>query len=450
MDTPPPAASLRRFLAAAALLTGLLLAAPVRADEAPQARRYMDWVFGCLAKTEAQMPAITRAAERAAEPYTQGGKFVIRGGVGLEEELMGRSGGFCAINRREKNATDKTPDIVLYALGVTPAGGSPRDNLAAEIDDAASLKKSGQVVIAIASVDQLKSFDLLKRAEDACDALLDNSAPAEDGLFRSRENKAIIPTHTVANAVVAWTWCAELFAACTRKGYTPVMYQSIVLDRKSERFNKYKDFRFHENETVDPVPAGTLGREYLTQVKSVLRDVSTTSWPAIVRTARVASDTLIDGGNVYVWTLTHYTHYHHGGKLAADPGSFKAMNATYQFLAKPGDNDLAIVVGYCHPPGAPGPYVKDAYGDTMIIRRAGRGVAWVINGYQTNPDVDLMPNEWIVDQRWAEGDAVVKVKGYDIPILPSSGVVAEAMMWTIHAQAFADYEDHLKHVKTNP
>ncbi|MCE9591477.1 MAG: hypothetical protein K8S99_13230 [Planctomycetes bacterium] len=416
-------------------------------DEAPQARRYMDWVFHCVTRIQENMPAISAAAELAADPYIHGGKLSVQAGTnnGLNEELMSRSGGFCAMDQRETNAAKETPDVVLFALGVTPAGNAkPVDVLTADIDAAAKLKAQGVRVIAIASFEDLNKYKLLDRAKESCDALLDNYAAADDGLFTGTDSRAIVPTCTVANAAVAWTWAAELFAACTRKGYTPVMYRSILLDRKSERFNKYKGLRFHEDLKAKPADPGVLGREYLARLRAVMRDVSTTSWPAIVRTSRAATDTLIGGGNVYVWTLTHYTQYHHGGKLAADPGYFKALNNTYEFLAQPTGNDMVIGLGYCFPPGAPGPYVKDAWGDTRIIRRAGH-VAWVISGFLTS-DKDLDANEWLVDQRWPEGDAEVKPDGYDIPIFPVSGVVAEAMIWSINAQTAADYQDHLAHV----
>src|SRR5436190_2030257 len=83
-------------------------------------------------------------------------------------------------------------------------------------------------VIGIASIEQLKTVGLLERAQKACSVLLDNHAPADDGLFKDKSGKAFIPTFTTANPVVAWAWCAELFAACTRRGKTPAMYKSVM------------------------------------------------------------------------------------------------------------------------------------------------------------------------------------------------------------------------------
>ena len=49
----------------------------------------------------------------------------------------------------------------------------------------------------------------------------------------------------------------------------------------------------------------------------------------------------------------------------------------------------------------------------------------------------ILTDEVYIDQHWAFGDAVVEVPGYDVKILPTSGVISEAVLWMVCAEAFA-------------
>ena len=40
-----------------------------------------------------------------------------------------------------------------------------------------------------------------------------------------------------------------------------------------------------------------------------------------------------------------------------------------------------------------------------------------------------------IDAYWRYGDAAVRIPGYDIKVLPASGVVTTAMLWMLHAAA---------------
>ena len=125
------------------------------------------------------MPQITAAAELAADPFIAGKNLGVRGGVGLNQELGGRAGGFVTY----RSEPGKPGDVILYAFGVTttrpPDAGDTRKQLETELTDAEKLRAGGSIVIGIASVDQLKSFDLLDRAKKTCSTLLDNHAPGE-------------------------------------------------------------------------------------------------------------------------------------------------------------------------------------------------------------------------------------------------------------------------------
>lgn len=424
-----------------AFMLVLLLTALARADEAPQARAYFDWIFKAVDRIDADMPDITKAAELTADKLIEGRNLGVRGGVGLNEELGARAGGIVIYR-----ATAGEPgDAIFYAFGVaTKSEPDVAKLLDKELTDAEALTAKGSVVIGVASLEQLREHKMLERAQKACAVLLDNHAPGSDGLFAGEKSakpratedeaqtRAVIPTFTVANPIVGWAWTAEVFAACSRKGKTLAMYKSVMVDPGRQRYEKYKGVRFHDDISVEPIEAGKLGHQYIKELRGLLLDVSTASWPALERAADAVAGTKMDGGKVWLYAMGHYVPYHAAGQLAADPGLYTPLSFAAG-SAEPDMGDYALAIGYAWPPE--GLYDnRPVWEKPDVIRRAGRGVAWVISGYLTRGS-DLAFDEVLVDQQWAEGDALVTVPGYDVRICPGSGVVAEAMLWAITAEA---------------
>jgi hypothetical protein len=97
---------------------------------------------------------------------------------------------------------------------------------------------------------------------------------------------AHFPIDTVANVIDLWTWTGEFVAACTRLGRTPVLYQSYGLPGGPERGKKYQGEKFHEDLSVNPIPSGVLGREYLDQIQRMLAKINETQMPKILQAAR--------------------------------------------------------------------------------------------------------------------------------------------------------------------
>ncbi|MEZ6189837.1 MAG: hypothetical protein R3C45_00925 [Phycisphaerales bacterium] len=180
------------------------------ADEAPHARAYLDTLQTRLQQVDAQMSAISEAADLAAKALVEGKSFAVCGDDGLANELSNRAGAMMGYDGRRGEAGD----VVLYVFGLVHADTSDvRALLIRQIDEAARLKAGGSVVIGLGSRSQLRSYALLDEAQGACAALIDNHVPAVDGLFFDAEGKAIVPMGAVMNAAAAWTFECELFAA---------------------------------------------------------------------------------------------------------------------------------------------------------------------------------------------------------------------------------------------
>lgn len=391
----------------------------------------MNWLQATVTRIETDSPAITAAADRAAPLFLNGRNLGVRGRAGLGQELGGRAGGLVSY----RGQMGKPGDIIIYALGVpTSAEADLAAQLDREIKDAQSLKEQGSLVIGLASIAQLESLGELDEARQACDVLLDNHAPASDGLLTDRAGKKVGPTITVANAIVAWMWTCELFAACTRAGRTPAVYQSIVQDKDRVRHKRYDGVRFHDDLQVAPQPAGQLGLAYLHELRRILREIGTASWTDMVRASDLARETLLDGGRVFVVAQGHYPVHHIGRHLPSDPGDFEPVITTKGKPAQtPGVHDLVVAAGYCFPPGAP------EWRNMPWLSEAGRGVIYLLAGHDT-PRNSLSRREWLVDQQWPVGDAVVRVEGYDVKIASVSGITSIAMLWMIQLQVHEELQ----------
>ncbi len=415
----------------------LMLTSPMlRADEAPHARAYLDLLGARLTLIDTQMPTISRAAEQAAKAIHAGRGLGVRGDAGLANELSNRAGALLGYDGRP----GKAGGVIVYVFGLATAEQHDvRVLLVKQINEADQLKAGGSVVIGIGSVEQLSRYGLQDVMEEACAAFLDNGVALNrkrvlDGEEVTDRDLAddvsqVVPMATVLNAAVAWAFECELFSALTRLDKVPIVRRSFEIDTRQRRWQRYGSQRFHHDRWLDPISPGLLGRAYLDGLRDVLRDIGTASWRSIAKTAHRADNTLASGGIVWLRAGGRYLPYHVGGQLAADPGMFTVLNhdGSDPKLAVPGKHDFVIAVGESETAGS------YEWGEPGMLRGAGRGVAWIINGYNTQRR-DLHRREILIDL-WAPfGDCVVRVEDYDTPLGPVNSVVGEAVMWMITAE----------------
>ncbi len=399
-------------------------AAPSAAsDEAPAARTYMNRVESALARVAGDLSLISEAADAAAGPIIAGRGLAVLGDEGLADELSNRAGGFIFM----QGDPPRPGDVLVYAVGVrrTVHHVDAASLLQSQLDDIRKWRQQGSTVIAIASIAQLEAADLLDDFRSEGHFVLDNHAPAGD------DGSLAAPTFTVTNAAVAWTFIAELFAAATREGQTLAIMPDLDGIKRNERFERHWSMRFHD-QTIDPIAKGELGRKYIKQLRGIMRDLATASWPALSRTAHRAGDTIQSGGRVYLRVSGPYVNQHHAGQLAADPGLFFSLDhdGSNPLLASPGPDDFVIAVGRSAPPGS------EWWGEPQFLRQGGRGISWFVSAYLTRR-ADYRRREILVDLRWPEGDALVRPPGYDLPIAPASSIVAEAALWAVTAEVHA-------------
>lgn len=404
------------------LLVVFVATATLYADEAPYARAWLDQLNNNLTQIESNLRAISDAAEAAAGPVADGKGFGVRGDAGLANELSNRAGAMLGYDGR----AGEPSDVILFVFGLTSASQpDTKTHLIRQLNQAQQLRAAGSLVIGVGSADQFNEYRLQDQIDHACDMFLDNQISSES------------PTATTSlNAALAWTFQCELFAALTRLDKTPIVRQSFETDTRKRRWQRYVSQRFHHDRWLDPIGPGKLGGIYISELQGVLNDIGTASWRSLARCARRAEHTLASGGTVWLRAGGRYLPYHAGGQLAHDPGLFTLLNhdGSNPTLPSPGKGDFVIAVGDTEKAGS------YEWGEPEMLRGAGRGVAWIVNGYNTQPR-DLFSNETLIDQWGPVGDCVVKVDHYDTRLGPVSGITSEAVYWMIVAEIVGRQSD---------
>lgn len=219
------------------------------------------------------------------------------------------------------------------------------------------------------------------------------------------------------SAARAWVYQVELFAACVRRGETPVIRQSPLIDTKHRRLLRYSGQTFHHDRWPDPPAPGSLARRYLAGLRTVLLDITTGSGNALDEASARVRNTLDAGGKVYVVTGSTMLAYHL-------PESFEPW--TGQASAK----DLVLAVGDFEEAGYHG-----HWHDLDAMRKAG-GVVWILNACNTPPR--SLPRGEVLLDLWAPfGDGVVTVEHYDARLGPVTGVAQLAVVHALAQQAAA-------------
>jgi hypothetical protein len=365
----------RRALLLAALLVGHSEWAAAAGTES-----YLSALQGTLTQSRSNLVGLAKSADRAAAEFVAGGNLQVAGRqADFIAEACGRAGGLMAIAPLNQQTPTKH-DIILYAVpGSTKA-------------------------------EDLKAIDGW-RQQGATVVLFDSQA----GLYRDH-----FPMDTVANVVDLWTWTGEFVAACTRLGRMPVLYQSYGLPGGPERGKKYQGKKFHDDLTIKPIPAEVLGREYLDRIEQMLAKIGNTQMPKVRQAAAwwgpAEAATLLFTGHMFP--------RHAQDQRASCRGTFAAVPAweDKELLDARRPPQFVLYVGYQFAP------------HRLLDQAKALGVKLVYSDVQSAQPPESASNILYIDPAWPLADGCVAITGYDVPILPASGVIQAAIYWTIASE----------------
>jgi len=343
---------------------------------------YLSRLQEALSRAGTNMPAFTQSAEQAAGDFLAGGNLWAAGRQGdFIAEACGRAGGLMSIAPLgEPSPTNR--DVILFAV--------PGRLVESDSDRITQWEKKGPSVVEFHS-------------------------PA--GVFADR-----FPLDTVANVCDLWIWTGEFVGACTRRGKMPVLYQSYGLPGGPERGKKYQGKRFHEDLTIQPVGPGVLGREYLSQISRMLAGIQSTQMPRIVQAAKWWRQASSNSTTILVTGHMFPRH-------AEDPRTIPCG----RFEPAPAWEDK-VLVDAARPPEYV-LYLGYQYGPRKLVDWASASrVKLVYAAVQPVQPPEPASNIVYLDLGWPLTDACVRVPGYDVPILPASGVLQAAIYWALASE----------------
>jgi hypothetical protein len=388
-----------------ALLLATCAAASPTSSQSPAAQRaagIADGMLCALTEIPPFLPAITSVAERAADRLVASGRIFMTGPAqGLVSEALGRAGGMMTLQGLGDPSGLRQGDVVLYA-SVKPVTDADETSITAACG-------RGALVVGVT-----------RRPFPGPPGLVDVLGRAKPAARPEPEEYHV--SASPAFAAVTWTFTGELVSAVARRGKMLPMYQSIVVPEGKARNASRLGLDWEPN-AVPPVKAGLLGRTYLARLAACLRRMKATQMPRFAEAGKLAWDALEAGHTVWQMPVGHMPPYEPG--LTEDHVTKTLpQDMTPEKLAglvKPGD--VILYEGYYEPFG---PWVETAH-------ELGAKIVTVVSGTPDKP-ASAMGADVCIDGCWPYGDALVDVPGYDVRILPPSGVIQSLAYWMLEDQ----------------
>ncbi|HUW30693.1 MAG TPA: hypothetical protein VM223_03710 [Planctomycetota bacterium] len=392
------------------------------------AEGYLREVNRQLDAVQADMPAIIETAHAAAKLYVHGDSLCADYGIASEGERAfmaegaGRSG---LIMQHWMYAQGRDwKGIVLYCLR--------EGKLNEDFARIRELAAAGSKVFVFGSHELL---DAARAAAIPCEGVVTVPAAPNDGFCRQPDGTWVVPTYQAAGIAVLIPWLGEFVAACTREGKMPVMWQSIRTPTGRARQERWQQTKFHDpNLTPPPVKPGVLAGAWIAQARKRLAMLRSRQMANIQLAAERAANARRTGHKTCVISVGHATACLFG--VPHDPRYFEHVTGAWNAMARNparvkdplvlGPGDFVVGVGYDS-------IFSDYHDFTGFVRKAEASAAWLCATYRPE-HTQALPGEILIDTQWEYGDADVSLPGYDIDILPNSGLLTTTAYMMINAQ----------------
>jgi len=220
----------------------------------------------------------------------------------------------------------------------------------------------------------------------------------------------------LGNLLSLWTLTGEVAAATARRGKTLVFWQSLFYPTLHPEFkgrnDRFRGHTFHEKgePQMEPVQPGVAARAYLDSIAGMFHEIQAQELEKIIS---VGKEMGRRAAASHPATLTMVSHMMHN-ELWDEGKWLKEYKGDNEHLpAALGSDGYLVYLGYYD--GVP-PDLWEA------VRRAKARAAWIVvplAGQKLNFE---QYGDVFINQQWEFGDAAVAMPGYDVRILPPSGV----------------------------
>ena len=383
----------------------------------------MDYLAVLLAGVEGlrpRLPTISEVADQVAGHLAAGGRLLLASArPDFTSEGFVRSGGLMLAEEWRPQTRLAPDDTVILGWS-----GAPPDQ---ELELLRDLRASGALIVGIGPAAWAEADSQL-----GADLFLESSLSLPEAVTAPFGGESY-PLISLQNLVVLWAFTGEIVAALTRVGRMPAMYQSVLVAGARDRNARFAGSRFHQTHQVPTIPPGQVGGDYLDAIGAILRALIEEEARAIERVGAACAQVLNDGRVIHAGMISHFPVHQHGApgdplymrRLGALDGESPSVAELERELRS---GDLFFFLGYYRRP-------TQAY---RAARRAGARIVEVITGDGSD---DPPQPDHVIRLRRPFGDAVTRVPGYDVEILPSSGIVQAAIYWAVVAaiwQALAE------------
>lgn len=410
MNTHP---SILALALALVTLVGCQSAPPPVAEITP-AREYVQFALRACDVVEANLKETIRVAELVAQRHLHGGLIGFPYNYqAVQQELMGRSGGMVCTGfergwKKERTQAEMTNDMAIISWERPPA---PH-----ELKSITNAKKRGCLLIGFGP----RRMPALAEHAAVCDVWFDTGfgeqdlvVQFDDGTMAGRGNALMTTLH-------GWVFTAEIVSALTRHGKMPTMWKSYSMADGREWGDQYLGKKqFHDDFQVAPIGRGVLAREYLNQIRALLRKFEETQLDEVEKSARLVVKEARAGKKVVVASMGHMP-WTFVGKYEDAKWSepFDLHHTTPDqvktYLDKSREGALVLRLGYS------GQHEKE----TAIFEKKQQREMLITAVDNPRPEWQIPTNlVSVIDMGWSFGDACVEIKNYPIKILPPSGVM---------------------------
>jgi hypothetical protein len=339
-----------------------------------------------LAGLQGQIPAVTRAAEAAAEQQLAQPEMVIRYAYAwpsqqaFSDEFIARSGALANWQTWPKAQAAATPDLFFYAVRSWEEDGAESRTRLAEA------KERGYTVILLGSKQGMPD-DLPH------DFFLDNGARGGNA-----DETAV---NTIANITLGWMWQCEFAAALSRKGQRPGILISVLLPGAREHNANIKPKTLlYPCETA--APAGTLAQAYLGRLAWLFDDLAGERVQGqLANAVELIVAHLREGRRVVTGCMLHAVPMELGHAVKS-PFFSMGSPREKEIKEKMTPDDLVVFFGYV---GISNP----SYDHGAWLKDAGRRVIASFVPDDANPANNADFAVARIDQSWKVGDAEVAI-----------------------------------------
>lgn len=386
---------------------------------APYQQQYIDFMLRSCDKVEAQLPEIQRVAEIVAQRHLKGGQLgVIYNWQGLDEELWGRSGGIVHMGfdrpfKQNRTAEERANDMAFIGWQRAPAKepawqveGWPK---------VSDLKKAGTFIIGFGPRDLPELAE--KIAE--CDVWFDTGLGADDRIVTLPDKSKAGHGNLPINMLTAWSLIGELVSALTRHGKMPTLWKSYSYADGPEWGNKYLGkLQFHDDFQIAPIAQGKIARDFLGQIRGILKAYRETQMPEVEKTADLIAAELAAGRKTMVASAGHSVYSYISKYEDAAWGENHEVHDNLpeqveSYLKNTPEGALVLRLGY-----------SGMFTAEQEIFKKKKQRVMLIAGENPRPEWKLPPDLLThIDMKWPFGDSLVSIEGYPIKIIPPSGIM---------------------------